>query len=81
MIPKKYNRDYLIARKVRCDREIRNGAGQVIGAGAIAEIREVVRGKGISIKTERCQHCGQSSYIRGVDRSSITLITDGSEDQ
>lgn len=46
MIPKKYNGDYLIGRKVRCDKEIRNGAGQAMGAGTIAKVTSVVRGKG-----------------------------------
>lgn len=80
MIPRQYKRDQLVGRKVRCDIEIRNGAGEVVGAGSVAKIKNVVRGKGITIQTEKCPHCGQSAYIRGVDRSILTLVPDRSEE-
>lgn len=37
-------------------------------------IANVVRGKGLYIKTEKCPHCGQYAYIIGVSREDLELI-------
>lgn len=81
MIPKKLNREQLIGRKAKCDRVIMNRAGQIVGDSAVVKIVNVVRGKGIAIKTEKCPYCGQSAYITGVDRNILTLVPDTSEEQ
>ena len=74
MIPQKYTGDRLKGKKIRIDRELRNGAGAGVTPGTVAVITNVVRGKGLSIKTEPCPHCGMFAYITGVSRNDVTLI-------
>lgn len=76
MIAKKYKGVELKGKKAKVDCDIRNGAGQGIGKGSIVTIVGVVRGKGLTIKTEKCPHCGQYAYITGVSREKITLLKD-----
>lgn len=64
----------LKGRKATLERDIRNVAGVAIGKGATVTITEVVRGKGLTIKTEKCPHCGQYSYITRVQREDLTLL-------
>lgn len=73
MIPKKYTGEMLRGRKVRTLKDITNKGGCGISAGSIATIISVVRGKGLYIKTEKCPHCGQYSYITGVRREELEL--------
>lgn len=73
MIPEKYTGEMLKGKKVRCDVDMRNGAGCGISAGSLATIKKVVRGKGITIQTEKCPCCGQYAYITGVPRENLTL--------
>ena len=70
MIPRKFTGEMLKGRKATLERDIRNVAGVAIGKGAT----EVVRGKGLTIKTEKCPHCGQYSYITRVQREDLTLL-------
>ena len=74
MINKKYKGVELKGKKAKVDRDIRNGAGQGISAGCTVTIVDVVRGKGLTIKTDKCLHCGQYSYITGVAREDLTLL-------
>lgn len=74
MIPKKYNGEYLIGRKCRPVRSIRNGGGDVISPDTVCKIRNVVRGSGISVITEPCRSCGQSTYITRISREDLELI-------
>lgn len=77
MIPKRYTGKTLEGRKVRIDREMRNGAGAGITPGIVATIVRVVRGRGLVIKTDTCPHCGMYAYITGVPREYLTLIEQG----
>lgn len=74
MIPRKYTGEMLKGRKATLTRDIRNGAGEAIGNGATVTITGVVRGKGLTIKTEKCPHCGQYAYITRVQREDLTLL-------
>lgn len=56
MIPRKFTGEMLKGRKATLERDIRNVAGVAIGKGATVTITEVVRGKGLTIKTEKCPH-------------------------
>ena len=74
MIPQEYTGDMMKGKKVKVDREIRNRAGAGVTPGTVAVITNVVRGRGLSIKTEPCPHCGMFAYITGVSRNDVTLI-------
>ena len=74
MISKKYKGVELKGKKAKVDYDIRNGGGQGISAGSTVSIVNVVRGKGLTIKTEKCPHCGQYAYITGVAREELTLL-------
>ena len=74
MIPRKFTGEMLKGRKATLERDIRNVAGVAIGKGATVTITEVVRGKGLTIKTEKGPHCGQYSYITRVQREDLTLL-------
>ena len=74
MIPRGYKGDYLIGRKCRPVRNIRNGGGCVVTPKTVCTIKEVVRGLGFTIETEVCPCCGQQAYIRGVSRCDLELI-------
>lgn len=77
MIPKKYNREQLIGKKCKPVCSIKNGAGECISPNTICTIKNVVRGHGLTIRTEPCEHCGQSAYITRVPRESLQLLDDG----
>lgn len=74
MIPKKYTREMLRRRKARVLVDIANKGGCGVSAGATVTIIDVVRGKGLYIKTEKCPHCGQYAYITGVARTELEFI-------
>lgn len=74
MIPRKFTGEMLKGRKATLERDIRNVAGVAIGKGATVTITEVVREKWLTIKTEKCPHCGQYSYIIRVQREDLTLL-------
>jgi hypothetical protein len=57
---------------VRLDKDISNGAGNGISKGTKVEVVSV--GRGFTIKTEKCPHCGQFAYIRGVMRDEVTYV-------
>lgn len=61
MIPRKFTGEMLKGRKATLERDIRNVAGVAIGKGA-------------TVKTEKCPHCGQYSYITRVQREDLTLL-------
>lgn len=77
MISKKYRAEELIGRKCCPVREIRNRAGDGITPDTICTIVKVVRGKGITIETPECQHCGQFTRISGVSRDDLELVEEG----
>lgn len=75
MIPKKYTGEMLRGRKARVLADIANKGGCGVSAGSTTVIiKNVVRGKGLYIKTEKCPHCGQYAYITGVSRDVLELI-------
>lgn len=74
MISRKCTGEVLKGKKVHCDVDMRNGAGCGVSAGTIATIKKVVRGKGLTIQTEKCPCCGQYAYITGVPREKLTLV-------
>lgn len=76
MIPKNLKRDDLIGRKCLALRDIRNGSGQGISARYICTIKDVVRGHGFIIQTDKCPHCGQYAYITHVSREDLELISE-----
>lgn len=54
------------------DNEIENGAGQVIPAGTRVRITGV--GRGVNIQTKPCPCCGCFIRVRGIRKSSLTLV-------
>ena len=74
MIPQKFTGNFLKGKKATVKCEIRNKAGSVVSAGTVVTIVSVVRGKGLTIKTEKCEHCGQSAYIARVEREKLSLV-------
>ena len=74
MIAKNIKREQLINKKATVNEETMNGAGHGLGEGTIVTIVDVVRGKGLSIKTDKCLHCNQYTYITGVSREILTLL-------
>lgn len=76
MIPKKYTGEMLKGKKARCLCDISNKGGNGISAGSTVTIVNVVRGKGLCIKTEKCPCCGQYCYITGIDRDCLELIVE-----
>lgn len=74
MIPKKYTGEMLRGKKALCLVDIVNKGGHGVSAGSIVTIVDVVRGRGLKIKTEKCTHCGQYTYISGVSREKLELI-------
>lgn len=74
MIPKKYTGEMLRGRKARCLVDLVNGGGHGVSAGSMVTITAVVRGHGLTIKTEKCTHCGQYTYISRVPREKLELI-------
>lgn len=73
MIPKGVRSKDMIGMEVRTTRAIGNGAGFCIPEGTIVKI--VSLGKGFTVKTENCPHCGVSVEIRGVTRNEVELIS------
>lgn len=73
MIPTSIKGNDLIDKRCRPVHPLRNGAGQGITPQSVCIITDVVRGHGISIRTEPCPHCGQCAYITGIDRSELEL--------
>lgn len=74
MISKKYRSEELMGRKCCPVRKIRNRAGNGITPNTICTIVGVVRGRGITIETPECPHCGQSTRITGISRNELELI-------
>lgn len=60
-----------IGKYATTEREIQNGAGQVIPKGSTVKI--VGTGRSLHIKTEPCRVCGQHCYVRDINKSSLTL--------
>lgn len=80
MIPTKFTRDDLVGRYVRPVRTIRNGAGVGITPQTRCEILDVVRGHGITIKTEKCKCCGMCAFITGIARQDLELIENSEQE-
>lgn len=78
MITKSYTREKLVGKTAICEEDIRNHGGEGVSKGSLVTIKNIVRGKGITIRTETCPVCGQYAYISGVDRECLTLL-DGIE--
>lgn len=74
MIPKKYTGKMLKGRKARCLTDIANHGGCGVSEGTVVTILNVVRGKGLYIKTEKCPHCGLYAYITGVKPEDLGLL-------
>lgn len=77
MISARLNHDDLVGRYVRPVHKIRNGAGIEISPQTRCKILDVVRGRGITIKTEICECCGMCAYITGVARQDLELVRPG----
>ena len=74
MIDRKYRREDLIGKKCRPIRSIKNGGGDGITTDTICTIKDVVRGHGFTIQTDKCPHCGQYAYITRVNRQDLRLF-------
>lgn len=72
-ISKKTTGKDLIGRTVFVLKFLVNGGGEEVSPGTIAVIKNVVRGKGITIETEKCPCCGQFSCITGVPRNWLAV--------
>lgn len=73
-IPKNIGMAECVGRYATLDREIMNGAGQIIPKGSTVKI--VGTGRSLSIETQPCKICGQRCYIRNIKKSDMTLIDD-----
>lgn len=80
MIDRKYRGEDLIGKKCRPVRSIRNGGGDGITTDTVCTIKDVVRGHGFTIQTDKCPHCGQFAYIARVNRNDLKLI-EGAENE
>ena len=74
MIDKKLKRDDLIGMRCKAMRRLENRGGQGLSQGTICTIKDVVRGHGITIQTDRCPHCGQYAYVTHVSRNDLELM-------
>lgn len=74
MIDRKYRREDLIGKKCQPIRSIKNGGGDGITTDTICTIKDVVRGHGFTIQTDKCPHCGQYAYITRVNRQDLRLF-------
>ena len=74
MIDRKYRREDLIGKKCQPIRSIKNGGGDGITTDTICTIKDVVRGHGFTIQTDKCPHCGQYAYITRVNRHDLRLF-------
>ena len=75
LIDRKLRRDDLIGKKCRALRGLRNRGGQGISKDAVCTIKDVIRGSGFIVETEKCPHCGQYAYITHVSRDYLELIS------
>ena len=55
-------------------RDLKNRGGRGLSRGTICTIKDVVRGNGFIIQTDRCPHCGQYAYVTHVSRNDLELI-------
>lgn len=78
-IPAKIKMIDCIGKYATVDRDVQNGAGQGISKGT--RIRIVGKGRGFNIETERCPHCGQYCYIRGITKDTLTLEKEREEQE
>lgn len=76
MIDRRLRRDDLIGKKCRVLRGFRNRGRQGVSKDAICTIKNVVRGSGFIIETDKCPHCGQYAYITHVSREDLELISE-----
>lgn len=74
MIDRKLNRKDLIGKTCRPVHTIQNRSGCIISDDTDCVIKDVVRGHGFTIQTDKCPHCGQSAYITHVKREDIKLV-------
>lgn len=74
MIDRKFSGKDLIGRKCRPVRPFHNGGGEGVSPDTICTVVNVIRGHGFTIKTEKCQHCGQYAYISRVSRNDLELV-------
>ena len=74
MIDRKYRGEDLIGKKCKPVRSIKNGGGDGITTDTICTIKDVVRGHGFTIQTDKCPHCGQYAYITRVNRQDLRLF-------
>ena len=79
MIDKKLNRDALIGRRCQVMRDLKNRGGRGLSRGTICTIKDVVRGNGFIIQTDRCPHCGQYAYVTHVSRNDLELMIQEAE--
>lgn len=63
-----------IGKYAKLDREIQNGAGQVLPKGSV--VRIVGCGRSLHIKTDKCHVCGQQTFIRDINKTSMTLLNE-----
>lgn len=80
MIDKKFKCKDLIGKKCRPVRTVRNVAGYGITTGTICTIKDVVRGHGFTIQSDKCPHCGQFAHITRVNRQDLELV-EGAENE
>ena len=80
MIAKKLTAKDLIGKTVFVLKKLRNRAGEGVSPGTIATIKNVVRGRGITIETAKSPCCGQFSCITGVNRNDLSLTPEFSQD-
>ena len=79
MIDRKLKRDELIGRRCQVMRDLENRGGQGLSKGTICTIKDVVRGNGFIIQTDRCPHCGQYAYVTHVSRNDLELMIQEAE--
>ena len=74
MISKRFTRDVLVGKKCIPTARLINGAGAGVLPGTPCVIKDVVRGKEITIETEPCPCCGQFARISHISRNDLEIV-------
>jgi hypothetical protein len=71
-IPKNIKMNDCVGKYAIVDKDIMCGSGMSIRKGSQVYIYN--HGRGLTIKTDTCPHCGLHFYCRGVKKEDLTLI-------
>ena len=76
MIDKKLKGKDLIGQTCRPTISFHNGNGNGVSYNTLCTIKDVVRGHGFTIETQKCPHCGQYAHISRISRCDLELVNE-----